>query len=658
MAPARWLASTRRALLFATLGIVLTAPAAHALRVVDYNILNYPGSSGPTRDPNYRTVLAPLDVDVLVTEEQNSQAGVDEFLNSVLNTMEPGEWAATPFINGNDTDAELYYKPAKVQFLGQWAFYPNPANQLRLVHVYRLKPVGYVDAAAEFRIYAMHLKASTGSESQRLAECTGVRDSMNAMPPGTRALICGDMNFYKVSSEPGYTKLTESEANNVGRVYDLLPAGEWHDNGLFAPYHTQSTCLTGCLYGEATGGLDDRFDMVLPTYSFVTGQGLAVIPGTCAAVGNDGQHLNKAITDAPTIPEGAAYASALIGTSDHMPVRLDLQLPAKLGTDASLAFGTVIVGATASQNLSITNPATPPADSLNYSFAPPADFTAPGGSFVLAAGDPAAIHAIGMTTATSGNKGGDLSIASDDPDNTIKLVGLAGTVLDHAQASLDSVVAVLEEALDFGNHLAGDFVDLPTRLHNRGYTALRARLSVNGGPITGSARFSIVGGFTSALLADVGKTYPIHFDDVGAPTDSTYEATLTFNSADEALPGAQPQPNLVVRLRARVLHGGTAVAGTEAPAFTRLYAPFPNPLSGSSSVRFDLSRRGEARLEVFDLSGRRVALLAQREFDPGRYTEHWNGRDASGATVGPGLYFVRLSGPGIGAQTARLAVVH
>src|SRR5262245_62460793 len=140
--------------------VALTSPA-HALRLVNYNVLNYPGTSGPTRDPSYRTILAPLSPDVFIAEEMTSAAGCTEFLGS-LNTMEPGQWANVPFLDGNDTDAELFYKPSKVQFLGQWAFYPNPANLLRFVHVYRLKPVGYSSAAAECRIYELHLKASLG----------------------------------------------------------------------------------------------------------------------------------------------------------------------------------------------------------------------------------------------------------------------------------------------------------------------------------------------------------------------------------------------------------------------------------------------------------------------------------------------------------------
>src|SRR5215831_17364239 len=150
----------------AAIAALSIATPSHALRLVDWNILNYPGTTGASRDPNYHVVLAPLGVDVLVTEETTSQAGVTEFLNS-LNTMEQGQWAAAPFVDGNDTDAGLFYKPAKVNFIGQRSFYPNAASLLRLVHMYRIKPVGYAADAAEIDLFAVHLKASMGFEAQR-----------------------------------------------------------------------------------------------------------------------------------------------------------------------------------------------------------------------------------------------------------------------------------------------------------------------------------------------------------------------------------------------------------------------------------------------------------------------------------------------------------
>src|SRR5689334_6900642 len=84
----RWLSA-------AVLLLALAAPA-HALRLIDWNVLNYPGTTGATRDPNYRVVLSLVSPDILITEEQTSSAGISEFLGS-LNTMEPGQWASAAF---------------------------------------------------------------------------------------------------------------------------------------------------------------------------------------------------------------------------------------------------------------------------------------------------------------------------------------------------------------------------------------------------------------------------------------------------------------------------------------------------------------------------------------------------------------------------------
>ena len=661
MAPEPRFRRLRGALVAAAVAAASAAKPAHALRIVNYNVTNYPAVLLAQRQPNFRIVLAPLGADIMTCQEFQSQAGVDSFRTNVLNVIEPGQWSSAPFVNGNDTDNAFFYKPSKVQFLGMWTFYPNPANQLRLVNCYRVKPVGYSDAAAEIRIYSQHLKASTGSTNvaQRQAEAIGIRDSMNAIPPGTHAILLGDFNIY-TTTEPAFQKFLESQVDNDGRLYDPYNLSGTFNQAAFAPYHTQCPCLT-CPTGSgfSGGGLDDRFDMFLPTYNMNDGEGLDLVPGTYIPVGNDGLHYNLNINDPPVIPEGQAYANALWNASDHLPIRVDIQVPSRISVAGGpLAFGTVIVGAAPSQNLSITNPATLPADELDYSFTAPAGFGAPGGPLTLNAGAPAAVHPITMSTGSPGNPAGNLSIASDDPDHPTTLIALSGTVLDHAAASLDSSAVVLGETVDFGDHPAGAFTDQLARVHDYGYDALQARLALSAGVITGGAgRFSIVGGFTPALIAGVGQSYELAFDDLGATPDSTYDGALTFSSGDEALPGAAAQPNLVVTLRARVTGGVTAVGDRATPRETRLLAPSPNPLVRATTLRFDLARAAHVRLDVFALDGRRVATVADRAYDAGRYSVDWNGRGAGGARLGAGLYFVRMSGTGLRPQSLRLAIV-
>ena len=52
------------------------------------------------------------------------------------------------------------------------------------------------------------------------------------------------------------------------------------------------------------------------------------------------------------------------------------------------------------------------------------------------------------------------------------------------------------------------------------------------------------------------------------------------------------------------------------------------------------------RLEVYDASGRRVALLLDKKMPGGPGVATWDGTDERGRQVAPGVYFYRLSALG------------
>jgi hypothetical protein len=68
----------------------------------------------------------------------------------------------------------------------------------------------------------------------------------------------------------------------------------------------------------------------------------------------------------------------------------------------------------------------------------------------------------------------------------------------------------------------------------------------------------------------------------------------------------------------------------------------PNPFVQGTAATFSLAREQHARLEVVDVTGRRVALLADHVLAAGSHTFVWGGRDAGGTPVAAGTYFVRL----------------
>ena len=59
-------------------------------------------------------------------------------------------------------------------------------------------------------------------------------------------------------------------------------------------------------------------------------------------------------------------------------------------------------------------------------------------------------------------------------------------------------------------------------------------------------------------------------------------------------------------------------------------------------IGFELPQAERVRLEVFDLAGRRIRVLAEGSYAPGRWTAEWDRRDANGSTMRPGVYLYRL----------------
>jgi hypothetical protein len=96
----------------------------------------------------------------------------------------------------------------------------------------------------------------------------------------------------------------------------------------------------------------------------------------------------------------------------------------------------------------------------------------------------------------------------------------------------------------------------------------------------------------------------------------------------------------------------TAVPEPAAPAALRLAAA-PNPSRGAVALTIELPRAADVTLEVFDLAGRRAALVHQGPLGAGRHALAWDGRGPGGAEAAPGVYLARLQA-GATATSARL----
>ena len=86
----------------------------------------------------------------------------------------------------------------------------------------------------------------------------------------------------------------------------------------------------------------------------------------------------------------------------------------------------------------------------------------------------------------------------------------------------------------------------------------------------------------------------------------------------------------------------TSTAGVAPEAGVVSLAPVvPNPVRGTARFRFALAAAGSARLALYDVSGREIAVLAEGELGPGAHEATWDGRGAHGPAPA-GLYFAEL----------------
>jgi hypothetical protein len=75
-----------------------------------------------------------------------------------------------------------------------------------------------------------------------------------------------------------------------------------------------------------------------------------------------------------------------------------------------------------------------------------------------------------------------------------------------------------------------------------------------------------------------------------------------------------------------------------------LYRAYPNPFSSNTRLAYAVSGAGEnVRIGVYDLAGRLLKPLATGFIGGGRHEVSWDGSDASGTRVKPGIYFIRGS---------------
>ena len=69
---------------------------------------------------------------------------------------------------------------------------------------------------------------------------------------------------------------------------------------------------------------------------------------------------------------------------------------------------------------------------------------------------------------------------------------------------------------------------------------------------------------------------------------------------------------------------------------------YPNPFNPTTTIRYQLNKRSEVRLEIYDLLGRRVKTLVTGEQVTGSYSVLWKSDNDARNAVASGVYIYRL----------------
>jgi len=85
-----------------------------------------------------------------------------------------------------------------------------------------------------------------------------------------------------------------------------------------------------------------------------------------------------------------------------------------------------------------------------------------------------------------------------------------------------------------------------------------------------------------------------------------------------------------------------SIQNSGSPRSFSLLQNFPNPFNPSTSIPLTVQSQQPVYLAVYNSTGQRVRLLADRPFTPGRHVLQWDAHDDEGHPVSSGIYLYRL----------------
>lgn len=78
------------------------------------------------------------------------------------------------------------------------------------------------------------------------------------------------------------------------------------------------------------------------------------------------------------------------------------------------------------------------------------------------------------------------------------------------------------------------------------------------------------------------------------------------------------------------------------PEKYQLEQNYPNPFNLATKISFDIKQHSKVKLEIFNLLGKKITTLINKQLPAGSYNITWNGTDENNNTMPSGVYFYQL----------------
>lgn len=552
----------------------LTASASAQIRVGHWNICAFKGNSAAIirvlkemHADNKSGWVQPLDI--ITFNEVTASARTS--LQSAINAAAPVgvTYALATYTSASGEDSAsgaqaMFYRSdrfAEVTALHQDIF----TGASRYGDRWALQLTGYTDAKSRIYVYGTHLKASTGSsnEALRTSGMQALRANADALGAGVPVIFTGDMNFYN-NAEGGYQAMI---AAGTAQAIDPYGTGNWTGSSN-AIKHTQAPAVspTGGLVG---GGLDDRFDFIVPSSAAADGKGISMLSSTMRAVGNDGAHYNTDIgagnnTYFPgELARSNALADDLMIASDHIPQILEFTVPAKMAAQFAATLPTkAIRGIACPLTVNIQNAATYTSslgvDALSYAVACT-------GSMVGTASGTAALNpsvstaVVNLNTSVTGTITGSVNVTSSSEavEGASISLPVSVQVIRPSNPSLDPTLDLDSASLSLDCEPDSGLATVDASIRNVGYDASQSKLDIDSVTFSGAiaSKFSLTQGLGAGLTTG-SRLLRFAFNTAGV-TPGAYATTATVRTSDETAAGEQVR-NVTVNLTVNV---GTGLLG-------------------------------------------------------------------------------------------------